>query len=59
RIWGSTDLVHWYNFDPDRMKKSEALELDVGGKVIPTITPDAPDAVESILRAHLTPSPQV
>jgi len=55
RIWGSSDFVHWYNLDPNRTKKAEALELDVGGRVVPTITPDDPDAVERILVAHLTP----
>ncbi|HEY3832829.1 MAG TPA: hypothetical protein VGO03_11085 [Acidimicrobiia bacterium] len=52
RIWGSGDFVHWYNLDPTRRRKSAALELDTGGRVRPTITPDDPDAVERILAEH-------
>ena len=54
RIWGSSDFVHWYNLDPERTKKTDALELDVGGRVVPTITPADPDEVERILIEHLT-----
>jgi hypothetical protein len=54
RIWGSGDFVHWWNFDPKRPSKTVALVLDVGRRICPTITPDDPDAVEQILRAHGT-----
>ncbi|HLI15664.1 MAG TPA: hypothetical protein VKV23_06405 [Acidimicrobiales bacterium] len=54
RIWGSGDLVHWWNLDPRRPAKSTALYVDVGRTITPVITPDDPDAVEAILRAHLT-----
>lgn len=53
RIWGSGDLVHWWNLDPGRPQKSVGLELDVGGRIVPTITPDDPDAVERILEEHI------
>lgn len=49
RIWGSGDFKHWYNFDAGRTKKAVALDIDTGGWVVPTITPDDPDAVERIL----------
>jgi hypothetical protein len=54
RIWGSGDLVHWWNFDPRRPAKDTALVIDTGHRVFPTITPDDPDTVERILTAHLT-----
>jgi hypothetical protein len=53
RIWGSGDFRHWWNLDPDRPRKSVALELDAGRWIVPTITPDDPDAVERILAAHM------
>lgn len=53
RIWGSGDFVHWWNLDPSRSAKSEALELDVGRRIIPTISPDDPGAVERIVSEHL------
>jgi hypothetical protein len=49
RLWGSGDLVHWYNLDRTRPKKDTALELDTGGRVRPTITPDDPSTVARIL----------
>lgn len=53
RIWGSGDLVHWWNLDPERRRKATALELDVGGRVRPMITPDDPDEVERLLNERL------
>lgn len=53
RIWGSGDFVHWYNLDPGRTDKETAIEIDTGGRIVPTITPDDPDEVERIIRAHL------
>lgn len=54
RIWGSGDFTHWYNLDPGRPDKDTAIELDTGGRVVPTITPDDPAAVERIISAHMT-----
>lgn len=54
RIWGSGDLVHWWNLDGQRPTKSEALILNVGGRVLPSITPDDVDRVEEILTRHLS-----
>ena len=53
RIWGSGDLVHWWNLDVHRPRKNVALVLDVGRHMRPTITPDDPDAVERILAGHV------
>ncbi len=52
RIWGSGDLVHWWNLDTKRPRKQAALVVDLGRRVIPVITPDDPDAVEGIIAAH-------
>jgi len=53
RLWGSGDFVHWYNLDGGRPKKETAIEIDVGGRVLPTITPDDPAAVVRIITEHL------
>ena len=52
RIWGSTDLVHWYNFDPKRLGKDVGLVIRSSKTVRQVITPDRPDEVISALRAH-------
>jgi hypothetical protein len=52
RIWGSGDFVHWWNFDPARPQKEMALDIDVGKRVRPTITPDDWQVVEAILLAR-------
>jgi hypothetical protein len=54
RIWGSGDFRHWWNLDPGRPQKGIALELDLGRRVLPTITPDDPEAVGRILAEHST-----
>ena len=53
RIWGSGDFRHWWNLDPARPHKTEALEIELGRRTVPTITPD-PNAVERILMDHLS-----
>jgi hypothetical protein len=57
RIWGSGDLRHWANFDPQRPKKSVGFYLDLGRRVMPFLTPDDPDPFEQALRSHLHPPP--
>jgi hypothetical protein len=57
RIWGSGDLRHWANLDPQRPNKSVGFFLDLGHHVIPFLTPDDPDAFEQALRPHLHPTP--
>jgi hypothetical protein len=55
RLWGSDDFVHWYNLDGNRTNKTVELELQIGGRVRPVITPDDPDTVEAIIRKHTSP----
>ncbi|HEX4724547.1 MAG TPA: hypothetical protein VH333_18655 [Pseudonocardiaceae bacterium] len=52
RIWGSSDLRHWYNLDRTRPTKDTALVLDLGRRTQPVITPDNPDQVVAVLRKH-------
>jgi len=52
RIWGSTTLQYWANFDPGRPGKTEALILDTGGSILPFITPDDPAAVAAVINQH-------
>ena len=53
RIWGSSDLHHWFSFDPGRPGKSTALFIELAGKgTVPVITPDQPDEVAAELAAH-------
>lgn len=52
RIWGSSDLRHWYNLDRTRPRKKTAIVLDLGGWLRPVITPDEPDKVIEILKRH-------
>jgi hypothetical protein len=56
RLYGSGDFVHWWNLDLSRPKKSVALDINVGGRIHPTITPNHPDRVEQILNQHSRPS---
>jgi hypothetical protein len=53
RIWGTGDFVHWWNLDPARQRKAFALEIDTGRRIVPTVSPDDPEAVERILRGHM------
>lgn len=53
RIWGSGDFVHWYNLDPGRPGKHTGIEIDLGRRVVPTITPDDAQAVARIITDHL------
>ncbi len=52
RIHGSNDLVHWYNFDLRRPRKSTALVVHSAGHIVPVITPDDPDRAAAALAAH-------
>lgn len=53
RLWGSGDLVHMWNFDLGRPKKSEALELELRQHFVPTITPDDPATVYALLTERI------
>lgn len=53
RIWGSGDLVHWYNLDGGRPKKQTGIEIDTGRRVRACITPEDAEAVNAIIEDHL------
>ena len=57
RLYGSGDFVHWWNLDLSRPKKRIALDIDIGGRVHPTITPNDPDQVAQILNQYSRPGP--
>jgi len=52
RLWGSSDLRHWFNFDRHRPRKHVGLVLDVSEGMKPVITPRDPRRVTAVLRAH-------
>jgi Phospholipase_D-nuclease N-terminal len=52
RTHGSGDLVHWFNYDPDRQRKDLALVIYLDGKIRPIITPNDPSQVTAELAAH-------
>ena len=41
---------NWFQWDRDRKNKLTAISIDVGKRILPTVTPDDPDAVARILR---------
>jgi hypothetical protein len=49
RLWGSGDLIHWYNLDGKRPAKETGIEINVGVRVRPCITPDDASAVAHII----------
>jgi len=53
RIWGSGDLVHWYNLDGNRPNKETGIEFDTGGRIHPCITPDDVETVARIIEEHI------
>jgi hypothetical protein len=55
RIWGTGNPRYWANLDMRRPKKKSCFVVDLGRKISPIVTPDNPDAFESVLRvrAHL------
>ena len=53
RVWGSGDLVHWYNLDSSRPGKETGIEINAGGTIRPCITPDDVGAVSRIIAEHV------
>jgi hypothetical protein len=53
RLWGSGDLVHVYNLDRTRPRKETAIEINMGRRIRPTITPDDPEAVARIVTERI------
>jgi hypothetical protein len=58
RIWGTGNFKLWANLDTRRPHKSVAFIIDNGKSVKPFVTPDDPDAFETVVRerARLGPS---
>jgi hypothetical protein len=52
RIWGTGNPRYWANLDRKRPKKKVGFVVDLGGKVSPIVTPDNPEAFESVLRGR-------
>lgn len=50
RIWGTGNPRYWANLDWKRPKKKVGFIVDLGHAVSPIVTPDDPDAFESVLR---------
>ena len=49
RLWGTGNPRYWANLDVRRPKKQIGFVVDVGRRVNPIVTPDDPDAFESVL----------
>ena len=52
KTWGSSDLIHWFNYDPDRSSRRDAFIIQLTGTIRPVITPGDPDEVTAELTAH-------
>ena len=50
RLWGTGNPRYWANLDRKRPKKKVGFVVDLGHAVSPVVTPDEPDAFESVLR---------
>ena len=52
RLWGTGNPRYWANLDMRRPKKKVGFVVDLGHAVSPVVTPDEPDAFESVLRSR-------
>jgi hypothetical protein len=57
RIWGTGNPRYWANLDIKRPQKQAGFVVDLGGMVNPIVTPDNPDAFESVLRERTNLGP--
>ena len=57
RIWGTGNPRYWANLDTKRPKKKTAFVVDLGRKISPIVTPDEPDAFETVLRDRASLGP--
>lgn len=51
RLWGSTNLRNWLPLELGRYRKQRLIEIDIGSRVRPTVTPDDPDRVARLLNS--------
>jgi hypothetical protein len=52
RIYGSSDFIHWSNFDIRRPRKNSGLVIYASAQIRPLITPDDTDRVAAVLAGH-------
>ena len=52
RIWGTANTRYWASLDPGRVRKRTAFLVDNAKPVKPFLTPDDPQAFESVLLEH-------
>jgi hypothetical protein len=52
KSFGSADLTHWFNFDPDRFSKPTAFIIQLASRIKPVVTPADPDRLAAELSAH-------
>ena len=52
RFWGTGNPRCWANLDRRRAKKKAGFVVDLGRKISPIVTPDHPEAFESVLRVR-------
>ncbi len=50
RLRGTGNPRYWANLDRKRPKRKVGFVIDLGRKISPIVTPDKPDAFESMLR---------
>lgn len=52
RFWGTGNPRYWANLDRKRPTKKVGFVLDLGRRISPVVTPDDPEAFESVLRGR-------
>lgn len=50
RLWGSSNLRNWFPLDTERRDKTHVVEIDIGKRIVPTITPTEPERVADLIR---------
>ena len=55
RGWGTSNPRYWLPLDMSRGNKKTLIVLDVAAYVKPAFSPDDPDQVLQVLRAHVPP----
>lgn len=50
RLWGSSNFRNWLPLELGRPKKRQLIELDIGKRIRPTITPDDPERTVALLK---------
>ncbi|MFN8671638.1 MAG: hypothetical protein U0457_06075 [Candidatus Sericytochromatia bacterium] len=50
RVWGMNTSPYWFNCDGNRFYKNKRINIDLGAKINPTITPDNPEKFMEIFK---------